>query len=72
MTGKQIKIIRAIHNLKGYELAKMLNITPDRLSKMENGHYPVTEEIAGKIGGMFEVSQKDVNNIVFGNVNCSN
>lgn len=49
MEGKFLKLFMVINNLKSFELAKMLDITPDRLSKMTNGRIPITNDIILKL-----------------------
>jgi plasmid maintenance system antidote protein VapI len=53
MKGKFLKLFMVINNLKSYELAKILDITPDRLSKMSNGKIPITDDVILK---MHEIS----------------
>lgn len=49
MTGTDIKIARIRAGLKGYELARLLGITPDRMSKIELGHIKPSNELVNKI-----------------------
>lgn len=49
MTGLEIKINRIKSGLKGYELARLVGITPDKMSQFENGRAVPSAEILAHI-----------------------
>lgn len=55
MSGLEIKLSRIKSGLKGYELARLLHITPDMMSKIENGHVVPTQNLMGKIKKVLNV-----------------
>lgn len=49
MTGLEIKMARLTAGLKGYELAAMLGITPDKMSRIEVGRLIPEGELLANI-----------------------
>lgn len=48
--GQQIKIFRTANNIRQEDLARMVNITPQYLSHLENGHKEPSLSLLNKIG----------------------
>jgi len=49
MTGMDIKFGRIRAGLKGYQLARLLEITPDIMSKIENDHIVPSKKLITRI-----------------------
>lgn len=49
MTGLDIKIARLKAGLKGYELARQVGISPDKMSQIEVGRAVPSDELAKRI-----------------------
>lgn len=49
MTGLEIKIARIKAGIKAYELAQMVGINHDKMSKIENGRYVADAELLNRI-----------------------
>lgn len=56
MTGTDLKPLRSKHKppLLAIELADLLEIHPGSLSRIENGHYPLSPELAEKAEAIFK------------------
>ena len=55
--GENMKIYRELHKLTQKELGKKLgNFTRQNISNMENGHRPISKDVAKKLTELFNVS----------------
>lgn len=49
MTGKEMQILRIRKNKKALEVSKIANISPSKLSLIENGHINLPEDLEKKL-----------------------
>ena len=55
--GENIRVYRQMHGMTQDELAEKLgNLTRQNISNMENGHRPVSKNVAKKLAVLFDVS----------------
>lgn len=58
--GRRIKEIRESQNIKQFELAKMLEMEPSNLTRIENGYQFPKEENIAKIAEKLGVAEKEL------------
>ncbi|GBF32883.1 hypothetical protein DCCM_1980 [Desulfocucumis palustris] len=58
MTGIEIKIARIKLGIKSYELAQMIGINPDAMSRIENDRLKPSQDLLDKITTTFTVKTR--------------
>lgn len=59
LTGEEIRFLRKRLGKKAADFAQMLRITPEHLSKLENGHLPVGEQTDALVRFVYIFQSKD-------------
>jgi transcriptional regulator with XRE-family HTH domain len=63
MTGEFIKVIRTTHQLSVREFAKMIQVSPSLVSRLEGGGRNVTKRIECRVIAVFGISEEKLASI---------